>query len=472
MLRAHATYLPSRYAGAASLLLALAVLVGWAASIDVLKSVLPGCIAMNPVTAINFAALGAGLVVLGKHPAARRASRVLGMFVCVIAALRVSDYLWQTGLQVDRLLFASQLGAVPNQPPNRMAPNTAIAQMLLGAALASYGARIAKLKIPEALAIPTLVIALFAMVGYAYGLRTLYSLGPFVPMAVHTAVALFALSVAIVLADAEHGIAKLWRRPSLAGIMTRRLLPVAVMLPALIGWLRLRGELAGMYPSGVGVALFAVSTSIIFATLVLRTGASLQRTDEQRVLAQEQLEQVVERLARTNSELERLATVDGLTGVLNRRAWLERFEAEIARAKRYGSPLSALMIDADHFKQVNDRYGHLVGDDVLRALAKLFTQTLRQTDLLGRYGGEEFCIFLPNTGLEGARVVAERLCDQVRALVFTTDAGARVNLSCSIGIADFAHGRATSSDVLGAADVALYAAKSQRGCVRAALSPA
>ncbi len=373
------------------MLLALAVLIGWGASIDTLKSVLPGYIAMNPLTAVNFAALGLGVLVIDGRATSLRITRVAGVLVCVVAIARMSEYLWHTDLQVDRLLFTAQLDVSPHFPPTRMAPNTAICQLVLGAGLALFGVRIGKISLSEALAAPAMLVALFAVVGYAYGIRTLYRVGPFVPMAVHTAVALFAMSF-------------------------------------------------------------------------------LQRTDEQRPHAQDALELVVERLARSNAELERLATTDGLTGALNRRAWLERFEAEIARAKRYDLPLSVLMIDADHFKRVNDQYGHLVGDDVLRALTQVFMQRLRQTDVLGRYGGEEFCILLPNTSLDGATVVAERLSGHVRDMGFTTDSGARIHLSCSIGVADFAAFRPTSAEVLGAADLALYAAKTERGCIRAAVS--
>src|SRR5690606_1790357 len=102
------------------------------------------------------------------------------------------------------------------------------------------------------------------------------------------------------------------------------------------------------------------------------------------------------------TELLMLATTDSLTGVLNRRAFYEQGEREVNRSRRYDIPLAALMLDIDHFKQINDTHGHIVGDRVLRQMAGVMKKALRETDVIGRIGGEEFAAILPETTLQGA----------------------------------------------------------------------
>ena len=162
-----------------------------------------------------------------------------------------------------------------------------------------------------------------------------------------------------------------------------------------------------------------------------------------------------------NARLEQLAQTDPLTQLLNRRALTERINAEMERALRYDSSLSLLMVDLDHFKRINDTYGHLVGDDVLRDFAKLLTATIRTTDVVARYGGEEFLVLLPEADEAGAEHFAER----IRAAVEKQEFGARVGhpalkLTASIGVATFPAARIESlEDLLARADAALYRAK-------------
>ncbi len=160
----------------------------------------------------------------------------------------------------------------------------------------------------------------------------------------------------------------------------------------------------------------------------------------------------------STEELRRLLTTDHLTGATNRARLFDIAEVEIARWKRYGSPLSAIMIDADHFKRINDRLGHQAGDTVLRALVDRCRNGLRAVDTLARYGGEEFVVLLPGLGAEEAMVVAERL----RRLVSDQpiDLGSNtVSVTLSLGCASMGNGIDSVAAMLAAADSAAYCAK-------------
>lgn len=159
-------------------------------------------------------------------------------------------------------------------------------------------------------------------------------------------------------------------------------------------------------------------------------------------------------------ELRLLATLDGLTGAMRRGPFIMSADRDMALARRQGSPLSCLMIDADHFKQVNDLHGHEVGDEVLVKLVKACKSELRQTDAMGRIGGEEFCVFLPGTDMEGAVEVAERVRKTIGAVEIETG-GASVAITVSIGVTELTVSDSIPEDLMRRADEALYSAKAK-----------
>lgn len=167
---------------------------------------------------------------------------------------------------------------------------------------------------------------------------------------------------------------------------------------------------------------------------------------------QQQLQQSVARLQLANR-------TDGLTGVFNRSYWQQQLGYEIQRAERYQHPLSLLLFDLDKFKQLNDHYGHLGGDAVLIEVSRLVAALLRDTDLLGRYGGEEFGIILPETDLTGAMQVAQRLCSAVAAHSITFEQQ-QLTATISVGVTCFTSGLG-SDQLIQQADEALYSAKRQ-----------
>lgn len=176
---------------------------------------------------------------------------------------------------------------------------------------------------------------------------------------------------------------------------------------------------------------------------------------------------------RTDEANRRMATVDALTGIANRRSLLATLERDVARAKRTREPLALMMVDVDHFKRVNDHFGHPAGDCVLCCVAKVLGERVRAQDLVGRYGGEEFMVLLPDTGLAGAELLAQELCtaiEQTRCALTETQADAdqaanaggvqTLHVTVSIGVFG---GRLAAGDtwdmLIAAADRALYQAK-------------
>lgn len=181
---------------------------------------------------------------------------------------------------------------------------------------------------------------------------------------------------------------------------------------------------------------------------------------EQRLIEElaRRLSQALER-ARMQEELRRLASTDPLTGAANRRHFLEAGERELQRSRRYGHPLSTLMMDIDHFKRVNDRHGHAIGDEVLKSFVRSAQKMLREQDVLGRLGGEEFAIILPETALAEAQMVAERLRETIRRTAIALPEGGELHVTCSMGVAQCAGPNEGLEECLTRADEALYRAK-------------
>ncbi len=179
--------------------------------------------------------------------------------------------------------------------------------------------------------------------------------------------------------------------------------------------------------------------------------AELTRLNNQMLTIQRELE-------KKNAAMERLAYYDTLTGLLNRRAILEKLTEWLRHVQRYKSRLAIAMLDIDHFKLVNDSYGHRIGDRVLSDLADLMRRSIRTADFVGRYGGEEFLLILPNTDAAGASIVAERVRAHIEGTPMHDTSGRTFKTTVSLGAAEYCSG--DDEDLLiGRADTALYRAK-------------
>lgn len=272
----------ARVLGAVAIFAALLVLAGWAFDIQLLKSVLPGAATMKANTALGFLLSGLGLWLLATPSAAastartrtRLAASCAGL-VALLGTATLAQYLFGVDFGIDTLLVAD---ANP-----RMAPVTAFAFILLGLALLLRDAprRGAQL-LAEVCALTVALIGLLALLGYAYGVESLYRLYNYTSMAVHTALLFVLLSLGLLAARAERGGAATVASAHGGGLMARRILPFAIALPFLFGWLRLQGERFGLYGTEFGLALFATSNVVIFVTLVWWSARAVNRVDMQR----------------------------------------------------------------------------------------------------------------------------------------------------------------------------------------------
>lgn len=200
-------------------------------------------------------------------------------------------------------------------------------------------------------------------------------------------------------------------------------------------------------------AVASVLTALVLPVVIPQALAVVEeaRVSNERRL---QLEDSQRQLQEAMKKVEAQSLTDALTGLNNRRAWARTFNLEFDRVKRYGMPLSVLIIDVDHFKSFNDKYGHQVGDDLLRDLSRVLEHQVRATDFVARFGGEEFVVLLPNTSGDGALILAERVREAVQLM---SDGNRSVTIS--VGLASFQPVMLDSDALLSAADQALYRAK-------------
>jgi diguanylate cyclase (GGDEF)-like protein len=200
---------------------------------------------------------------------------------------------------------------------------------------------------------------------------------------------------------------------------------------------------------------------------VVRRAAEKVRLERQTEHLIEMLRQKSEQLERSNAKLKTLATRDSLTGLYNHRHFQESLAAELNRAKRYQRPFSLLFIDLDFFKTFNDTNGHLEGDRLLTELSKLFLENFRKTDIVCRYGGDEFAVILPEESNQSARTIAAKLHAQVAEHPFEErEAMPQGRVTISIGIATYPDDDTDAESLLKHADQTMYEAKKNRGQFR------
>jgi diguanylate cyclase len=285
----------------------------------------------------------------------------------------------------------------------------------------------------------------------------------------------WATIVVVLLGGAAIAIVDQWVTPSITPFLVVCVVVGSVFLvpPRRV----LAAFVLGFVVFALGLALTQPDPSVLLSNrangltaVALGWGLSLilWRSESRNVLQQQQIEQQQRRLEEHNEELERLAAYDELTGLANRRELQRLMEAELARMRRYGHPSSLLLIDLDHFKQVNDRLGHPAGDVLLEQVAALLAERLRASDYVGRWGGEEFLAVLPHTDEADAIVAAEQLRREVAAAIFEVE-GEPLRITVSIGVAEIDPERPAPLDhAYREVDEGLYVAKRDRDSVATA----
>jgi signal transduction histidine kinase len=298
-------------AGGAVALLGVVSLAGWALSLSFATTAAGGEYPVLPLTAVCFVLAGVSLVLSAaptRTPNTEAVQQTLAALVATIAGLTLYEYLRGSGAGFDTLLFGPRLRQVSIAPPGRIAINSAGALLLFGLALVSISHDQRKQDLrSQMFATPGLLIALVAILGYLFGVRGMYSLSQSSGMALPTSIGLLVLGVGILVAIRDRGVAVLLLDEGPAGVLTRRLLPGALLAPILLGVIRIIGEGAGLYESEFGVSLFAVSCILIFVGLVLWSARVLRNTDKERVnlLAMEQQARATAERARSEAEAAR-----------------------------------------------------------------------------------------------------------------------------------------------------------------------
>ncbi len=261
--------------GLLAITVAAAVLIGWTLGIEALKRLIPSFVAMNPATAVCLLFGGVSLAV---HD--RPASRLAAVIVITVSGLKLAQLAFGAGNGIDSILFATVLSSGPNAPPNRMAPNTALALFVLGLALLATSIRGRHTtQVAQALAAVVAVIALFALIGYVLGLAPLYGVEQYVPMALHTALSLIILVVGVFSAHPEAGLMRILRDGGPAGSMSRTVLPLAVLVPVAVGLARVEGQRVGLYGTETGIALQVIANVLVTFLLLVGIIIALFRSD-------------------------------------------------------------------------------------------------------------------------------------------------------------------------------------------------
>jgi two-component system, sensor histidine kinase and response regulator len=298
-------------AGSAVAIIGALVLAGWALNLPVVTQWSQAGIPMIPLTALCFVLAGGSLTMAvrpNRTATTEAIQQTLGAAVATIAILSFYEYLRGGASDFDLLLFGDRLRGGPLSPPGRIAINSAACLLLFSLALLfiPHDQRKRDLR-AQVFATPGLLIALIAVLGYVFGVKGMYALSQSSGMALPTAIAHLILGVGIIFAVRDRGVAALLMDEGAAGVLTRRLLPAALVAPVILGIIRLAGESAGIYEAEFGASLFAVSSILIFVVLVLWSARVLRNSDKERVdlLALEQQARAHAEKARNEAELAR-----------------------------------------------------------------------------------------------------------------------------------------------------------------------
>jgi diguanylate cyclase (GGDEF)-like protein len=415
---------------------ALVIVGGWALDVAALRSVLPGLATMKVNTALGISLLGAALCLAQRGIAAARLSRAAAAAAAAIGLVTLLEYGLDWDAGIDQWLLGDRETAA-KVFPGRPSHATAFELVALGIGMLCIGSRSWR-HAKTGTAVIALLVSWIAVNGHLFNAQALYGIFPYSSMAVHTAAICVLLSLGLLATEPLCLLCRTVLAKDLGGVVSRWLLPFAVLAPPVLGWLFSHGSGLGIYRNEFGWTLYSVSTTVGSVGLILLLAHRIAVLDAERTTATE------------------LSRRDPLTGLWNRRAFDSRFLEDFSLAKRHSRPLSLLVLDVDNFKAYNDAFGHPAGDELLQSVARLISGHMRDTDLVARIGGEEFAVVLPETDLAGALVLAERVREEVERLSHF-----RRPVTVSIGVATLDRGTKDGATLLKRADIALYRAKQE-----------
>ena len=282
----------SQAGSATAIVVGLLVLVGWISDIPSLKSVLPSLAAMKPNTALAFILAGVSLWLLQREQTSqstRRIGQACAAVVALVGMLTLSEYVLDVDLGLDQLLLIEPSGAVETSHLGRMAPATALNFFLIGCALLLLETN-RGIAPAQYLVLGAGAVSMIAMIGYVYGVKSLYSISVYSSMALHTTLTFLVLCVGILAAHPSRGPMGVITSENIGGAIGRRLLPFAILVPLVGGWVQVKSQVVRLYGTEFVTALFAVTLMIIFVTLIVWTARSQSQLDEKRRRAEEELE--------------------------------------------------------------------------------------------------------------------------------------------------------------------------------------
>lgn len=449
------------------------VLYGWRFEPKFLVWLFPSSISMKANTAAGFILANIALYLfLVKKPLYQTVQRFIAGFLFLLGSITLYEYVADIELpNFDGLFIRPELYQNVSKPisifTTRMSALSTLHWMLISISIFLLTYRNYQiLNFARLLLLPIIFSSIMVLIGYAYGVRDLYYLGFYNPLSPVSAILFILLSVSLLFMHSERGFMRLFVGRTLGSRMARGLLPTLIIVFITIGWLGRQGSAMGLYNNQFETSMLVFFTLFLSSILIIwqaraQHGQELlrQRAQHALELSNIKLEKKValrtRELKQLTLELEAISLTDSLTSLPNRRAFGQRINIEWQRTLRYATPLTIMMLDVDHFKRFNDDFGHQTGDDVLIQVAQLLANAVRTTDFASRYGGEEFIVILPNSTLEEAMPIAQRICDEIAQYAWP-----QRQVTVSIGVATYQN-QEEIQDLIAQADMALYQAKAE-----------
>jgi diguanylate cyclase (GGDEF)-like protein len=312
--------------------------------------------------------------------------------------------------------------------------------------LVTFNSRVAH-RIAQCLLLVPMLISLFVVIGYFYGSTLVYLNFGQASTTLYGAAAFVLCSFAVLFSRSDLELVAPFRTERMGGLLAKVSFPGLILIPILFGWLLVKGEELGYFGTSSGAAMYVVVIVALFARIEWYSSKLLNEVDRQRSEAKQR-----------EHEFRLTSNLDPLTNVLNRRGLWDRIEAEWNRAMRCGEPLAFMLLDVDYFKQINDSYGHKIGDSVIKSVADVLIKACRSFDIVARYGGDEFSIVAVNADEATAIKIAQRIRRSLADSAIQIG-GKSIRVTTSVGISQCLGENDTVESLIDRADHALLAAK-------------